>query len=323
MGSIPRSVAGSFFLNLDGAKCGFLKSVDGGDISAEVISEPAAPGGFVKKHIGGPKYEELELRFGLDLAREVYDWIGASWALKIQRKSGSIVEADFKLDAKSERQFVNALITETTVPAMDAASKEPVHLTLKLAPELTKAVKAAGKVPAVSTKKKQFLPSNFRVEIDGLDCSKVTKIDSFTIKQSTATDDIGERRDVAREPGKLEFPNLLITLGGSSPKTWNDWFEDFVVKGNNGDANEKNGAIVFLDPTRQHELGRVTFRNAGIFALRRAPRTDDQLSRLVAELYCEQMELKIDAAPATVQPTPPPVRPVRPIRPDLPQPPGR
>jgi hypothetical protein len=322
MGNIPRSVAGSFFLDLDGVKCGLLKSVDGGGITAEVISEPTGPGGVVKKHIGPPKYEEFELRIGLGMARQVYDWIAASWAGKFERKSGAIVEADAKLDAKSERQFVHALITETTIPALDGSSKDPAHLTLKLAPESIKTAKAAGKLPPVSTKQKQFLPSNFRLEIDGLDCSKVTKIDSFMVKQSVTDDGVGERRDFARDPGKLEFPNLRITLAESSAKTWTEWFEDFVVKGKNGDDSEKKGAIVFLDATHQNELGRVTFRNAGIFALRRAPRTDDQLTRLVAELYCEQMELKIRAVPATVQPTPPPVRPVRPARPDVPQPPG-
>ena len=34
-------VSGNYFLALDGVKCGFVKSVDGGGITAEVINEPA------------------------------------------------------------------------------------------------------------------------------------------------------------------------------------------------------------------------------------------------------------------------------------------
>jgi hypothetical protein len=296
MGNVPRSTVGSFALTLDGTQCGFVKSVDGGEITADVISEPAG-GGVVKKHIGQPKYEEFELRVGLTMARDVYNWIHDSWAAKPVRKSGSIVAADANLNAKSERQFVDALLTETTLPALDAASKEPGLLTLKFAPELIKSVKASGKIQAPTTKQKQFQPSNFRLEIDGLDCKKVTKIDSFTVKQQVALHDVGERRIPEREPGKLEFPNLRVTMAESSGQTWADWFEDFVVKGNNGDDNEKSGAIVFLDPTLKNELGRVTLKNVGIFALRRAPVNDGQAARLVAELYCEQMEFTVKGGP--------------------------
>jgi hypothetical protein len=58
-------------------------------------------------------------------------------------------------------------------------------------------------------------------------------VDSFTVKQSVAVDDIGVSRDYLREPTKLEFPNLKITMMESSATTCFDWFVDFVVKGNN------------------------------------------------------------------------------------------
>jgi hypothetical protein len=297
MGNVPRSTPGSFALTLDGTQCGFVKSVDGGEITADVISEPA-DGGVVKKHIGQPKYEEFELRLGLAMARDVSDWIRDSWAANPVRKSGSVVAVDANLNAKSERQFVEALITETTLPALDAASKEPGLVTLKFAPELIKNVKVSGKVQgSVSKKQKQFLPSNFRFELDGLDCKKVTKIDSFTVKQQVVTNDIGERRIAERVPGRLEFPNLRVTMVEGNDQTWADWFEDFVVKGNNGDDKEKSGAIVFLSADDKNELGRVTLENVGIFALRREPVTDGQLARLVAELYCEQMEFTVKAGP--------------------------
>ena len=61
--------AGRFALELDGVSCGFLKAADGGDLSADVISEPGGPAGFAKKHIGQPKYEDFELQAGFDLAK--------------------------------------------------------------------------------------------------------------------------------------------------------------------------------------------------------------------------------------------------------------
>ena len=290
-------VAGNFALQLDGVQCGFLKSVDGGDISAEVVDEAVGPAGFVKKHIGQPKYEDFVLKAGFELTKPFYDWIAAAWNLKIARKSGAIISTDANFKAVSERQFVDALIAETTIPALDASSKEPAYLTVHLSPELTRSAKATGTIKATAAKKKTFIASNFRVEIGGLDCKKVSKVDSFTVKQNVTRDEIGDRREPRKEPGTLEFPNLKVTFAAASAKTWEDWFEDFVVKGNSGEKNEKSGALVFLGPDLKAELGRVTLHNVGIFALRHpAPAGKETIQKVVAELYCERMELQVGAA---------------------------
>jgi hypothetical protein len=147
------------------------------------------------------------------------------------------------------------------------------------------------------------VPSNFRLTIDGLDCTKVSKIDAFTIKQTTVTDDIGDARDYLKEPGKIEFPNLKITLPEASSESWLRWYEDFVIRGNNSDDKEKSGRLVFLDSTRTTELAEIRFFNLGIRALRADPPDPDNqpvggvgTSPLVpsaqAELYCERMEFR-------------------------------
>jgi len=101
----------------------------------------------------------------------------------------------------------------------------------------------------------------------GLDCTKVTKIDSFTVKQTLANDNVGHARDVQSKPGRLDFPNLKISLSEASAQTWVDWHDDFVIKGNNGESSEKNGSLTFLSPNRTTELGRINFFNLGIFKL--------------------------------------------------------
>jgi hypothetical protein len=284
----------SYVFKLDGVQCGFVKSVRGGDAVAEVIEERAGPSTYVKKHIGPPKYEDVALGIDFSLARSVYDWIAASWAMNYQRKDGSIVEADHTFTAKAERQFFDALLTEVTFPALDAASKEPGHLTIKLAPEYTKTAKASGKVTVpAAQKQKAWIVSNFRLDLDGLDGTKVSSIDSFTVKQAVAADDIGDARDTLKEPTKIEFPNLAVTLAEAGAATWEAWFDDFVLKGNNEDSKEKSGAIVFLAPDRKAELARVNLFNVGIFALRRKEQSanTDAVRRVTAGLYCERMEL--------------------------------
>jgi hypothetical protein len=290
-------VAGNFQLRLDGVETGFVKSVDGGAISADIINETIGPTTYVKKHVGPPRYEEFSIDIGLWMTHTVYEWIQASLKMNYQRKNGSIVSYDVNLEARSEREFYNALITEVTFPAMDGASKDQCYMTVKFAPELIRMKKASGKatLPPVRASQEMWLPSNFRLEIAGLDCSKVSAIDSFTIRQAAVPDDIGEARNPFKEPGRIEFPNLSVTLAETAAQTWTDWFEDFVVNGNNGDDREKSGSLVFLSPNRQAELGRVNFFNLGIFKLAstKGDAAADQIRRVMASLYCERMEFQI------------------------------
>ena len=287
-------VAGRFAFQLDGQACGFLNSVRGGAVSADVITEPAARSGFAKKHIGPPKYEEFEVQFGFAMAKELYDWISASWNRQYARKNGAVVSTDSKLAPVAEVQFTNALLTETTIPALDASSKEAAYLTVKFAPEYTRAGKPSTKVGKLAmVKQKVFTAANFKVEIDGLDCSKVNKVDAFTIRQVVVPASVGEARAAVKEPGNVEFPNLRITLAEATAKTWDAWFEDFVIKGNNGDAAEKSGAVVLLSADLKKELARITLHNLGICALRRQLVSAAAVRRVTAELYCERMELKV------------------------------
>lgn len=289
-------VAGNFMFELQGVKCGFIKSVEGGAISAEVINESVGPDYFVKKHIGQPKYEDFTMQIGFSMTKAVYEWIQASWKQNYMRKDGAIIAADFNLNAKSQRDFFHALITETTVPACDGSSKDPAYMTLKFAPEYTRVTKASGKASGEFGKYEQklWLPQNFRLAIDGLDCTRVNKIDAWTVKQTAVTDDIGDARDYAKEPGKLEFPNLKISVAEVTSETWRAWHEDFVIKGNNGEDKEKGGTLEFLSPNRQDVLLTIKFFNIGIFKCTndKAEANADTVKRVSAEVYFERAEIQ-------------------------------
>ena len=290
-----RFAAGSFALDLDGTMCGFLKAVEGGAITADVVAEPIGSTYFAKKHIGAPRYEELTLKLDLSLERAVYDWISDTWTGRSPRHDGAIVAVSSQRKAVSERQFFRAFLSEVTIPAADAASKEPAFLTVKLAPEFHRAKAGSGvSVNVPTARKKAWLPSNFKLEIDGLDCKKVTKVDSFTVTQKVAEDPVGELRVVTKEPTSVETPNLRITLAESSSQTWTAWFDDFVVKGLSGDENERNGKLSFLAPDLKSALAEVRFFNLGIFRLEPEPQAvQETIARIRAELYCERMELEV------------------------------
>lgn len=309
--------AGHVALALEGVACGFVDTLDGGEVSADVIELKTGQSAFVDKHIGPPKYEDFVAQIGLSMAQLVYDWLEATLRANVTRKSGSFTVADANFNAKREQQFSNALVTEIGFPALDAAAKDAAHLTVKFTPELTRFGKASGKVPtAAPAKAKAWTRAGFRLELDGLDCSRVRSIDAFTFQLAQGNDALGDARDVQREPARLDFPNLSVVIAdGPTVATWRAWFDDFVINGNNSPAQEKSGAIVYLAPDAKTELGRVVLHGVGIFALRHSPQRSgaDAVATLTAGLYCQRMELVVGKQAPAKPVLERPALPVRPI----------
>ncbi len=286
--------AAKYALELDGVVCGFLQSVDGGAIAAEVVTTPG-PGAFDEKRLGRVRYEELELQLDLSLDKLVYEWIAASWKGNYPRRDGSIVATDAAGKATSAQEFFRGLLTEVTIPAVDASSKDRLYLTVKIAPEYTRLAKGSAKaVKSTAGRQLEWTSANFQLEIDGLDSKRVTRIEAFTVSQAIVTDAVGELRVVAEQPGRLAFPNLRVTLAASGADTWTAWFDDFVMKGNNDPSKERNGKLTFLS-TAGKPLGEVSFFDLGIFRLEPAPQQTaaETVARVVVDLYCDRMELAV------------------------------
>ena len=290
--------AGYYVLELDGVTAGLLKDFDGGAVSAQVIEELTAPGPYVKKHIGHPNYEDLILEFGFAMTRTLYEWIESSWERKNGRRNGAIVLCDANMEAKSRRVFREAVIAETTLPRCDAGSNDPSYVTVRLAPEYIRTEKAAGKVDVrVTPNQKAWLPSNFRLTVDGLDSTRVSRIDPLTVKQRVVPDPIGELREYVREPGRVDFSNVRVTMSEAHAQSWIDWHHDFVIQGNCGQEHEKSAVLEYLAPNLQEVLMKVQLTNLGIFRLAyEAERPEGaQMRRVVVDLYCERMQLECGA----------------------------
>jgi hypothetical protein len=52
-------------------------------------------------------------------------------------------------------------------------------------------------------------------------------------KRAIMQDLIGPCHDSTKQPGRVEVPNLDVTLSEATWASWKQWFDDFVVKGNN------------------------------------------------------------------------------------------
>ena len=275
-GGGPQSFSGGrTALELGGVSQGYVRSADGGDAFADVIVEA---GGL--KHLGLPKLEDFSVEFGFDLGLDFYLWIvGAVGGGEQEGKDGVVLRTDVSRNVKSARAFQQAHITELVIPACDVASKNPGNLTLSFEPGQASDITRSGTLAAAAAQK-SWLPSNFKLQIDDLDCTKVAKIDSITMKRNTA------------DPSRFDYSNLGIVFSASTLATWQSWFNDFVVGGLNGQDKERNGRLTLLASNGVTELAVLQLHKMGIYRLdpdNEPPAGADAVQHARAELYVEAM----------------------------------
>jgi hypothetical protein len=294
----PSAVSSRFHaLTLDDQST-LLKNFDGGNIEGEVETLNMGPQQVPLKHISTLRYQPFTFGVGLSMGAPLAEWIMTSLDLAHTRKTGSVVVAGVDGRAQSYCHFRDTLIEEITIPAMDATSKDPAFLTIRCQPEeitYAKGDDAIVRVP-VDAKSKKWLCSNFRVRIGELPCGRVSKVDSFTIRQRIVESGVGRLpAGNSKEPVNLEFPNIKVMFSAADFDPWQDWFSEFVIRGQNDQRNELQGMLEFLDPTMKDILLSIELSQVGIFSLKpeKLEADTDSLARYVAELYVEKMAIKL------------------------------
>jgi hypothetical protein len=297
-----RTGGGQFGLRLDdGPMPGvcLLRDGHGGITFADVVRDTDANDPFVQKELGERHVADFVVEVASLASSGLFEWVAASWAAAPPTRDGALLACTSTYTIALERSFDDALIAETVMPALDAAAKSPAVLTVRfVAASSTGTVNPGGKlvIPLGKGNVKLWLTSNFRLEIDGLDCTKVSRIDPFTVRR--AIEPAGGSGD-GFVAGPIDFPDLRIFVSASSIQSWDAWYQDFIVDGLDSDSAERTGAIRFLAPDLKAELARIELTGLGIHRLE--PEEDDggsaQIPRYVADLYCEQMTLIPGGAP--------------------------
>jgi hypothetical protein len=292
--------SGKFTLELDGYSAGFLKSVEGGGIKTDLISEPVGPHHVVFKHIGPAKYEDFTISVGLGTSAPLQQWIQDSWNHAYTRKNGSVIQADFDLREKFRRDFFHALVSEIGFPALDGSDKKPGYLTVKFSPETIHNRKGDGSLikGVLGGQQKAWSHSNFEFLLDGMETSRVSKVDAFAVKQTAVEE--GVPGGDAKEPGKLEFPNLSLYCSEEFIDPWTSWHEDFVIRGNCTQDREKTGAIKFLGPNvdKSKPLLTIDLRGVGIMGCtpEKMEANADTIKRWKIDLYVEDMAFSYESS---------------------------
>ena len=291
--------AGKYALDLAGSMSGWIHSVDGAAIKAEVITEKTGGTHVHHKHIGGVSYEDISVTMGTSMSKTFYDWVQASVDLQYKRiDNGAIISADFNGKEMGRINFFNALITELGFPAVDSTSKDAAKMSVKFTPEYLRHIRKPGAAisgPLGKGEQKRWSAANFRLELQNADkaCKWVNKFEALTVKQKVVKSQVGELRDYQIEAANLERPNLVFTCSDAHADELYQWHEDFVIKGNCTQDKERVGALHYLGSDLK-ELFTLEFSGLGIFSLtpEKHEAGSESIKRCKVELYCEEMKFK-------------------------------
>jgi tail tube protein gp19 len=293
-------------LELNGVHVGLLNAAMGGEAYGDVIEETVGPDLVVRKHIAGVRYSDIEIECGAGMTNDAYTWIADMLGRKTPRKSGAVVALDYAGTEQRRLAFTHALITEVGFPALDAASKDAAHIAVKITPDEAQRATGPGAKTSVSlvrgTQKKQWLRSNFRLTIDGLDCTRVNRIESLVVRQAVEESPVGEQRISTQQPSAIDIGDLVLTLPESHAQDWYAWHHDFVVQGNVGALFERTGKLQFLAPNLQDVVFELAFKGLGIHRLaaeRQQEATVQEISRVRASMYCEELTFAIGSTSPT------------------------
>jgi phage tail-like protein len=289
-------VGGRFGLEIEKTYCGAINQFEGANFTADVVSERVGQDRIPRKRLGIPRIEPITVETGLDMDKLWYDWIARTMNGEVVRKSGAVIEMDSSSKEIGRRNFTNALISEIEFPTLDAASKDPGKMTVSFVPEQLQLVAGSGKPYPSSGAKKNWLASNFRLSIKGLEAAtqRAAKIAAFTVKQSVNAGQPGASRFSSIGPGPLEFPNLAVSVPEASSGPLYAWLDDFLVKGNNGPGTDRPGVLEFL-AADQKALAALQLAGVGIFKLSTEGSSGaDKVRQVRAEIFCQKMTFTVN-----------------------------
>ncbi|MBA3459259.1 MAG: phage tail protein [Deltaproteobacteria bacterium] len=284
---------GRFQLDIAGYNVAYLKKFSGLAMEADIATNDLGTDNQQKKHVANFKWTGGKATVGIGMGKGMNDWIAQSFSKGHASKDGQFTSADFDYRAQSKIEFYSALITGVTVPKLSGDSKDAAYFDIEFEPERVKWSKGGGEIiqGKLGQKQKQWLCSNFRIEVGKLPTTRVASIDSFTWKCAIAPDQLGGFNESTKHPAKVTTPDLKLAISYADHQAWADWAYSWFIGGNRKESDEVDGAIIFLGPNLKDELGRIDLKHIGIkkFSDDDAEANSEKIKRFNVELYCEKM----------------------------------
>jgi len=296
----PAYAAAHFGLQLDGSEdVGLVKSIEGGGVKTDLIKYQNGGEHPTFLRMGRPKYEDIKLQVGMSMSKGLYDWMESFFRGVPLRKTGSIIAADFNMRARARRNFDQAMITDLTFPKLDGSDKGACYMSVTIAPETIAYEPGDGqtlKFDYRSKPQKLWAACNFDFTIDKYPdaCRRVTKVDSFTIKQKPIDYADGATRAGIKLPGRIEYPNLTFYVPESDAQPFIDHHKTYTMGGAQQADARLSGAINVYPHKGGTPIFTVKFSGGEIFGLThdKSDASSEDIKQVKIEVGIEGMEFE-------------------------------
>jgi phage tail-like protein len=291
--------AAHFALELDGKKddVGLFRSIEGGSIKADVMTYQQGANYDRWRQLGKPKFEDIKASVGMSMSKPFYAWISEFFTGQGTRKTGAILAADYNYETRARREFSQALIKEITFPKLDGTDKSPAYLGVAIAVENIEFKPGDGAKLAILAnfnQQKMWTACNFRLKLDAIPETatlRVSKIDSFTIKQNIIEHHMGGFRGPIKCPSQMDFPSLTFYVPEVDAQPFMDHFTKRGVKGEI--PGRMTGAIECFDnDQKKNLLFRLEFTGADITGIspEKSDSASEEIKYVKVDLYTESMK---------------------------------
>lgn len=300
MSAQPRAYSAAHFVLELGEKevVGFPRSVEGGNLKAEIMSYKAGRRPLdVYRQLSKPKISDIKFTIGMGASENLYKWLSQFFTGEGVRKDGAIVAGDFHYTERARRNFYSALISELQFPKLDGSDRNACQMTVTLAPERMDFAAGSGKAldhtVARTMAHKLWTANNFRFSIDGFEdaCARVMSVEGFSIKQKILEYPAGHLRQPLRVPGPIEWPNITFTVPEVDAKPFIDHFKKHVITGEPQASARLNGAIDFLDQEGV-EMAELSLRGVDIASIDhdKSDAGSDDIKKVKIEISIESID---------------------------------
>jgi hypothetical protein len=295
-----RSYSASLFgLDLGGKMAGYLKKITPPEMKGEKVEHKTGVGHITKKGIANYSHGDFSFSCAMSMGKDLQAWIKASFDNAFQRQDGALIMADFNGEEMRRISFHHALITECSFSNLDAASKDACYVDLKCQAEVVRNAAGKGKVAtALGSRAKDWMCSNFKIEIPGVDCSTVSKVELPKFSQKVAQDAVGHLREQCYIPTSLDLSDLTVTFApGSGGKVEDQWVaaaEKWFIGGETLEEKHLNITVTWFAPDQKTILGEITYGGCGWLSLKPGDMERKDGTRVnTAKFYVEEVQ-KID-----------------------------
>jgi hypothetical protein len=292
MATLPSQPLPHLAVSLNGSCVGDVRAIEGLQAEADVVSNDLGPNGLTKKHVSNIRWTPGLLTLGLGMGAPMATWLRSSLAQSQLPASGSIVRADANDRAQSSIDFTNAVLTQLTVPALDALSNDPAALLVGFDAEQVRIAKgdgsdSRGNVPAP----KPWLCSGFRIALGNLPCDDILRVESLSWTAVAGGDQVGIFREPTKHPMNVTVPDLELTIGAKGFAPWAAAAQRWFIDGEHLEPNEMAGTITLVG---DGDLATIMLANVGFkrfpFA---SPAENGSADRFVVTLYIESLGFEL------------------------------